>query len=176
MLRTDQFVRSSQWKRLRNLEKQKVDHASEYYKKEKRKLVDELTKVDKQNTAKIKKIIARYGWPGENLVGKKGSRSAWLIVQHATHNLKFQKRCLKLLKVAVEKGEADKKYLAYLTDRTLVQENKKQIYGTQFKGKSDGKSEPFPIKDLRKLMILRREAGLESFSKYKKRMRMLNLR
>lgn len=49
-------------------------------------------KIDKKNTLKIKKIIERYDWPTINLVGKKASKNAWLLVQHADHDVKFQKK------------------------------------------------------------------------------------
>ena len=141
MLRIDQRVRVNQLKKLKQLERSGIDKGDSNYKKEVRKLVDELAKLDKKNTLRVKQIINEFGWPGISLVGKRGEHSAWLLVQHATHNLVFQKKCLDILKKAVEKGEADIEHVAYLTDRILVQEGKKQIYGTQFKGKHDGSSE-----------------------------------
>lgn len=176
MLRIDQWVRKNQWKKLRRLEKSGIDKESSRYKREIKKLVNELAGLDKKNTSGVKKIIDAHGWPGVSLVGKRGELAAWLLVQHATHDLAFQKKCLKILKKAVAKKDADKKHLAYLTDRILVQEGKKQIYGTQFKGRKDGTSEPFPIKNIKKLSLLRKTAGLEPFPKYKKRMGALNLR
>ncbi|MDP2641954.1 MAG: hypothetical protein Q8P21_01520 [bacterium] len=176
MLRVDQHIRANQWKRLRQLERSGIDKDSSHYKKEIKKLVNELTRLDKKNTSRVKKIIDKCGWPGISLVGRRGERAAWLLVQHATHDLAFQKRCLKILKETVEKKDADRKHVAYLTDRILIQEKKKQIYGTQFKGRKDGTSEPFPIKNVEKLARLRKSAGLEPFSQYKKKIEALNLR
>lgn len=176
MLKIDQQVREDQLNRLKQLEKSGVGRDSSHYKKEVRKLVTELSELDKENTLRVKQIINEFGWPGISLVGKSGGHAAWLLVQHATHDLAFQKKCLKILKEAVQKKEADAKQVAYLTDRILVQEGKKQIYGTQFRGKKDGTSEPFPIKDLKKLPELRKSVGLEPFVRYKKRMGALNLR
>lgn len=176
MLKVDQGLRAGQWKKLKKLEGIGVDKNDRFYKQEVKKLFYEMARLDKKNTSELKRIIKKYGWPGKTLAGKRGAYAAWLLAQHATHDLRFQKKCLELLKVAVEKGEAEKKNLAYLTDRILVQENKKQIYGTQFKGKVDGTSEPFPIQDIKKIGALRKNMGLEPFNQYKKRMKALNLR
>jgi hypothetical protein len=54
-------------------------------------------KIDKKNTLKMKKIIKQYGWPTISMVGEKASKNAWLLVQHADHDVEFQKKCLKLM-------------------------------------------------------------------------------
>src|SRR5262249_17953977 len=76
--------------------------------------------IDKRNMAWLKGVVAKHGWPGKSLVGEEGAHNAWLLVQHADRDRPFQKRCLELLKDAVQKGEAAGKDLAYLTDRVLV--------------------------------------------------------
>src|SRR5438552_10221588 len=96
-----------------------------------KKLLDELAATDAKNTARMKEIIAAHGWPGKSLIGTNGAHDAWLLVQHADRDRNFQRRCLDLLKEAVAHGEASGKDLAYLTDRVLLAEGKKQIYGTQ---------------------------------------------
>ena len=117
--------------------------------------------LDKQNTYELRKIIKRYGWPGKKLVGKKGAQSVWLLAQH-TPNLSFQKRCLLLYEQAVQKNDAEIKYLAYLKDRVLVRKGKKQIYGTQFKiNLKTRKKKLFPLKYPRKVNLLRAEVRLD---------------
>src|SRR5581483_77970 len=39
--------------------------------------------IDKRNTAWLKGVINRRGWPGKSLVGADGANAAWLLVQHA---------------------------------------------------------------------------------------------
>jgi len=104
-------------------------------------------KIDIQNTEELKNIINRYGWPDNNLVGKKASHEAWLIAQHADHDLNFQKNCLKIINKKVKKNLVDKKDLAYLTDRILVNQGKPQLYGTQFYVNKDKKFIHRPIRD-----------------------------
>lgn len=126
------------------------------------------TKVDRDNTKKMKPIIKRYGWPGKSLVGKKGADNAWLLVQHADHHVNFQEKCLDLIKRAVLEGEAKKEHIAYLTDRILFNKNKKQLYGTQFKIKKNNKLALYQTEDLKNLDKRRKAMGLTSFKEYKK--------
>ncbi|PCI18997.1 hypothetical protein COB64_04490 [Candidatus Wolfebacteria bacterium] len=72
------------------------------------------TSVDKKNTQRMKEIIDEYGWPTKSMVGWHAANKAWLLVQHADHDVEFQKKCLKLMKEAVEKKEANKKILPIL--------------------------------------------------------------
>lgn len=126
-----------------------------------------LLSVDRLHTNKLKKIIARYGWPGKKLVGREGNQAVWLLAQHADHDLAFQKECLKLLKKSARDGNSEARHVALLTDRVLVKENKKQIYGTQFQ-RIGNDLQPFPIRDIKKLNERRRKMGLDSFAKYEK--------
>lgn len=125
------------------------------------------SKIDKKNTARMKEIVKNYGWPGKTLVGKDGAFAAWLLVQHADLDLKFQKKALSLMEVAVQRGDAGKKEFAYLIDRVRVNSDKPQVFGTQFFRK-DGKMIPRPIEDEKHLEKRRKEYGLPSFSEYAK--------
>ena len=126
--------------------------------------------VDKKNTRELKNIIKTYGWPDIDMVGKKASRCAWLIAQHADHDVRFQEYCLKLLEKKMQSGKIEAKYIPYLTDRVLVNLGKSQLYGTQFYLNKFNKLVPRPIKNVRELAQRRRKFKLESFAKYKNRL------
>jgi len=123
--------------------------------------------IDARNTARLKEVVDKHGWPGKSLVGTDGSQRAWLMVQHADHDLAFQKRCLPLLSQAVKKGETSPEQLAYLTDRVRVADKEKQVYGTQFH-EADGKMEPYPIEDEANVDNRRKELGLPPMAEYRK--------
>jgi hypothetical protein len=110
-------------------------------------------------------IIKQHGWPGKSLVGTDGAHAAWLLVQHADHDRPFQKRCLGLLKVAVQKGEATGEQLAYLTDRVRVGEKKPQVCGTQLRW-ADGQLQPQPIEDEGNVDRRRKTVGLHPLADY----------
>ena len=92
---------------------------------------------------------------------------AFLLVQHADADKEFQKKCLELLKEAVAKKQALPTDYAYLTDRVLVGEGKKQLYGTQLMPK-DGKLVPQPIEDEANVDARRKELGLPPLADYLK--------
>lgn len=137
-----------------------------------RALLDDLHTVDERNTARLKEIIAQHGWPGKSLVGEDGAAAAWLLVQHADADPAFQRKCLDLMKPLLTKGEIEKRNFAYLTDRVLLAEGKKQLYGTQFTSK-DGQFVPQPIEDEANVDKRRQEMGLEPLAEYAKRLRQL---
>jgi hypothetical protein len=122
---------------------------------------------DRRNTTRLKEIVDQHGWPGKKLVGADAAHAAWLLVQHADHDLAFQKRCLGLLAKAVQAGEASAQDLAYLTDRVRVAEKNKQVYGTQLR-QQDGKMKPYPIEDEANVDKRRREVGLPPLAEYLK--------
>ena len=123
--------------------------------------------VDRNNTSKLRQIVAKYGWPTISLVGAEGSHAAWLIIQHSP-SLRFQKECLIRMKDVAKIKEVNKHDVAYLTDRILVREKKVQLFGTQFHVVRN-KFEPYPIQRLAGLGQRRRAYGLESFKSYAKK-------
>jgi len=120
--------------------------------------------IHEKNNARIKEIININGWPGFSIVGKEGSEAAWLIVQHAVLDTEFMEQCLSLLKVAVNKDEAEGWCFAYLQDRVLTMSGKHQIYGTQHDIDECGIAYPLPIKEPEKVEELRKEVGIEPLS------------
>jgi hypothetical protein len=128
--------------------------------------------IDQRNTARMKEIIAQAGWPTRTLVGQRGAKAAWLLVQHADLDPAFQKECLVLLEKAVAAGEAAGEDLAYLTDRVLVAEGKPQRYGTQFH-MVDGQLVPRPLEDEAQVDARREAVGLGTMAEYAAQMRQL---
>ncbi|MDO7885792.1 DUF6624 domain-containing protein [Hymenobacter cheonanensis] len=101
---------------------------------------------DTQNEARVKAIIAQYGWPGASLVGRAGSSTAFLVLQHS--NLATIQEYLPLIRQAAAKGELGKGELALMEDRVLIFQNKPQVYGSQVRSNAaTGKMEFYPIQD-----------------------------
>lgn len=113
--------------------------------------------VDRANTARMRKIVAQYGWPGYTLAGTDGAHAAWLLVQHAPPG--FQEECLPLLEQAVACGDAAPRDLAYLTDRVLMHRGEPQVYGTQYQV-IDGEVTLWTVRDPDRLDQRRAALGL----------------
>ena len=128
-------------------------------------LFDQLTEIDSRNTNRMREIVEQYGWPGKSIVALDGADAAWLLVQHADAGLEFQKECLELITQAAREGEASWQNVAYLTDRVLVAEGKKQLYGTQI-DMSSGEPVPFPIEDEGEVDQRRESVGLGPLEDY----------
>ena len=133
-------------------------------------VLTKMLEIDRANLVEMKKIVKEFGWPTLSLVGKRASHMAWLLVQHADSNIKFQEYCLDLMNKSLKNNEVSKKDIAYLTDRVLVNRGKAQIYGTQFYKNKKGELIPRPIRDSESLNKKRKETGLESFKNYRKRL------
>ena len=108
------------------------------------------------------------------MVGKVGAHNAWLLVQHCDEDKPFQKKCLKLMEALLPKGEVDKSDYAYLMDRVLVGEGKKQLYGTQTKI-INGDIVPDPVEDEANLDKRRKEMGMMPMAEYVKMVRKMYL-
>lgn len=134
--------------------------------------VEALTRIDQDNTAWMKGVIDKHGWPGFAMVGKDGAQGAWLLVQHADLDTAFQRRCLDLMTAAVERNDVTPVEVAYLTDRVLLAEGKSQVYGTQF-WTVEGELRPRPIEDEPNVDARRAKVGLEPIAVYAERMKAL---
>ncbi|MET8658779.1 DUF6624 domain-containing protein [Streptomyces griseus] len=115
---------------------------------------------------RLNEIMEEYGWPTADLVGEEAARAAWLVAQHADRQLDVQRRALQLMRQAVSAGSAGPRELAFLHDRTLVNEGGKQIYGTQIAGVKDGAPVPWPCEDPERVDELRADVGIEPFDAY----------
>jgi len=129
-------------------------------------------RIDASNTAFMKTVIDKYGWPGKSMVGDDGALAAFLMVQHADGEPEFQKKCLPLLEAAAQAKEASAGHFAYLTDRVLLAEGRPQRYGSQFQT-VNGKSIPLPLEDPDNVDARRQSVGLPSLAEYTKRMQRL---
>jgi hypothetical protein len=99
----------------------------------------ELKIVFERNTRKAKEIIKKHGWPKISLVGEVGADAIYHIVQHSVLDEAFMQACVPLLEERVKQQEAKGYQLAFLQDRTLMQQKKPQIYGTQHIEDNNGK-------------------------------------
>ncbi|GAA2729020.1 DUF6624 domain-containing protein [Streptomyces nogalater] len=115
---------------------------------------------------RLRQIMEEYGWPTADKVGEEAARAAWLIAQHADRQLDVQRRALELMRQAVSAGAAGRRELAFLHDRTRVNEGREQTYGTQIAGVRGGQPVPWPCEEPERVDELRAQAGIEPFDEY----------
>jgi hypothetical protein len=108
---------------------------------------------------KIKEMIRAHGYPSVKMVGREGLHKFWLLIQHQDQDILLQKQCFK--KCVFSSLDA-----AYLEDRILLNDGKKQVYGTQFTGKFNRNNRLIlrPTKDITHLNDRRKRVGLKPLS------------
>ena len=129
--------------------------------------------IDLRNTQYIKEVIQKIGYPTISKVGKEASHMAWLLIQHAPHDLVFQSECLSLLKTQVQ-GEILLGDIAFLEDRIRMRKGVAQRYGTQFYTDLNGVYDVYPIEDPEHLDERREAFGLGSFDDYREEIMEVN--
>ena len=126
--------------------------------------------IDSSNLAQVEALIAKYGWMGKSKIGTMGNYTLWLVIQHA--DLATQEKYLPMLEKSVAESESRASELAYLKDRVLMRQGKKQIYGTQVVPSGNGMQEFWPIEDMTNVDKRRAEVGLEPIEQYAKKFNM----
>lgn len=115
---------------------------------------------------RLSRIMDVSGWPTEDVVGPEAARAAWLVAQHADHQLDVQRRAFDLMTEAVEAGRASRYQLAFLVDRLLVNSGRPQRYGTQIADVRGGEPVPWPCEDWEHVDERRAEVGIPPFAEY----------
>lgn len=122
---------------------------------------EKMKKIDLESVDIVTKIINKYGWLGKDKIGKEANETLFLGIQHID-DLVVQSKYLPAIKDAVKKGNAEPWHLAFLTDRILMNQGKKQIYGTQkIITKNPETSYIIPLENPEKVDELRKEIGLD---------------
>lgn len=135
--------------------------------KENIQLISETNFNDSLNTIKVKNIIDKYGWLGEDVIGANGNRTLFLVIQHA--DIVTQEKYLPILRDAVKNSRARGSQLALLEDRINIKHGRKQIYGSQImQDPLTRKYLVLPIEDPQNVDLRRKEVGLGPLKDYVK--------
>jgi hypothetical protein len=117
--------------------------------------------------AELRKILDDHQWPGISMVGEDGSRSAWLIAQHAGDvDPDFQLRCERLLTAAVSGRDAKPGQLAALRDRIELEAGRPQLYGSHLEPHGDSWRAVRGIEDRDAVDARRAALGLKPWTEY----------
>ena len=119
----------------------------------------------KENEKRLFELLDKYGWPTASEVSEFAAAGAALVINHTTYTIRA--KYFPMLEEAFKKGEAQPLRYAKMRDRLLVEEGKKQLYGTQIKFKSLVR-EPHPINDPEYVDKRRAEIGLGPLKPYLK--------
>lgn len=120
---------------------------------------------DSINLIKVQNILDTRGWLGEDIIGREGNQTLFLVIQHA--DLDTQEKYLPMMRDAVGRGHAKANHLALLEDRIALRKGGKQIYGSQIgRDKKTGERYVLPLTDPDNVDKRRAEVGLGTIQDY----------
>ena len=128
--------------------------------------VEEMQKIDGDNTQYVKKLVAEMGWIDAGRFGREASNTAFLIVQHSG-NLPLMLAALPEIEKDVKAGKADGQDFALLYDRTQLSLGNPQRYGSQI-GQAGGKMVVLPVENREKIDEYRKSMGMMPLADYLK--------
>jgi hypothetical protein len=131
-------------------------------------IVQKTMLIDRENTKRLRKLMALCGWPKRGVHGNQALSDAWLLAQHADNDAGLQRIVLSHIRKAVDAGEAPVDQLAYYSDRIALLEGKPQLYGTQLNLNKSCEFEFSPFDDVSKVEERRRKIGWPTLEEYKK--------
>ncbi len=107
-------------------------------------------------------LLQDYDWIDKKRFGKRVSMAAWLVVQHADHDVALQKLALQRMEPYLKSKKVSKGDYAYLWDRVAVNSGKKQRYGTQpdWECTAEGTLNLQPLEDPETVNKRRKKMGL----------------
>ncbi len=124
-----------------------------------------INKADAANLVKVKAILEKYGWLGEDVVGSEGNSALFLVIQHADQQ--SQVKYLPMMREAVKNKKASGSSLALLEDRVALGQGKRQIYGSQIgTNPVTQKQCVLPLDDPDNVDKRRAEVGLQPLAEY----------
>lgn len=119
---------------------------------------------DRARQLRLRQIITTRGWPTFSKVGAQAANAAWLVAQHARPAQ--LKHWLVFMRAAAARHEIKLANVATTIDRVRVNEQRKQVYGTQYKRGNDGAIMLYPIEDPANLDARRYNMGMSSHALY----------
>lgn len=147
--------------------RQAIDSISKKYGSDSRQmdsLWEDMSANDSADLVTVEEILGRREWPSPDEVGERAATAVFLVIQHSDSLV--HATYLPRMRAAVQRGDAQPEHLALLEDRLLTEQGKPQIYGSQVRTDSKGKSAFFPIADEQNVDKRRAAVGLEPLEEY----------
>lgn len=110
--------------------------------------------------------LRKYGWFKVSTYGADADGAAWLIVQHARHDLAFQEEVLVMLEPLWLSGETKGQNFAMLYDQTARYRGRPGRFGVMGECTAPGVWTPAPLEDKDAVDAWRAKAGMAPFAQY----------
>ena len=114
----------------------------------------------------LKTELRDHGWYKISIYGADADRAAWLIVQHARHDLAFQQEALAMLEPLWQSGETKGENFAMLYDQTAHYTGRPGRFGVMGDCTAPGVWTPAPLEDKSAVDAWRTKAGLPPLAQH----------
>jgi hypothetical protein len=122
--------------------------------------------IDVANTAWLKADLKAHGWYRISTYGAEADTAAWSLVQHARHDLPFQRQVLAMLAPLWQAGETAGQNYAMLYDQTAVRDKRPQRFGVIGDCTAPGVWTPARLEDPAATDAWRAKAGMAPFAEF----------
>lgn len=118
------------------------------------------------NAAWLKAELQDHGWYRISTYGADADGAAWLIVQHARHDLAFQQEVLTMLEPLWQSGETKGQNFAMLYDQTAYYMGRPGRFGVMGDCTAPGVWTPAPLEDASAVDAWRTKAGMPPLAQH----------
>lgn len=118
------------------------------------------------DAAWLKADLRKHGWYKISTYGADADRAAWLIVQHARHDLALQEGALAMLEPLWQSGETKGENFAMLYDQTAHYKGRPGRFGVMGDCTAPGVWTPAPLEDRDATDAWRAKADMPPFAQY----------
>jgi hypothetical protein len=118
------------------------------------------------NAGWLKAELQDHGWYRISTYGADADGAAWLIVQHARHDLAFQQEVLTMLEPLWQSGETKGQNFAMLYDQTAHYTGRPGRFGVMGDCTAPGVWTPAPLEDASAVDAWRTKAGMPPLAQY----------
>jgi hypothetical protein len=123
-------------------------------------LVGQMRQIDRENAAWLRSEVETNGWFTISQHGADAAEDAFLILQHATHDIEFMEMMVDPFNEMRLVGDVDPSHYALLYDRVATLTGGAQRYGTQWGCANGSAIQLGPIEDPEGVDDRRAEVGL----------------
>lgn len=118
------------------------------------------------NAGWLKAELLEHGWYRISTYGADADGAAWLIAQHARHDLAFQEEVLTMLEPLWQSGETKGQNFAMLYDQTAYYTGRPGRFGVMGDCTAPGVWTPAPLEEASAVDAWRKKAGMPPLAQY----------
>jgi len=119
-----------------------------------------------KNAKRAEEILDQYGYPDENLVGRKSSKNFYTLIMHATEFPDIKAKAIEKFRERLTTEQEQIDAYANMVDQAALEQKKPVVYGNLVQYKSNGQAFVQHLQDSAQVDTRRTAIGLDSLEHY----------